>query len=173
MKYVMLSCFVCFRFFFVMTEDPPDVLERLKSYVIVNKYNNQLALIRDGTIIKIYPVGTGRTRDLTPEGQFTVIHRAKNPYYVAKDIPGGSPNNPLGTRWLGFDALGTYGTKYGIHGTNNPNSIGKYVSSGCIRMYNKDVEELYDQVPSGSTIYIVTSPKSFEEIAKIKGWVTS
>ena len=59
--------------------------------------------------------------------------KAKDPYYIAKNIPG-SPKNPLGSRWMGFNARGTDGSKYGIHGTNQPSSIGKYISQGCIRM---------------------------------------
>ena len=58
--------------------------------------------------------------------------KAKDPYYIAKDIPGGSPKIHLGQG--GLDARGTDGSKYGIHGTNQPSSIGKYISQGCIRM---------------------------------------
>ncbi|MGM9987055.1 MAG: L,D-transpeptidase [Bacillaceae bacterium] len=148
-----------------------DFLRIDRPVLIVNKQNNKLAFIRGGKIVKVYPVATGKTKELTPEGTFTIIQRAKNPYYIAKNIPGGDPRNPLGTRWLGFDALGTDGTKYGIHGTNQPNSIGKYISKGCIRMYNKNVEELYEQVPSGSIVHIVRTPETFEQIGKKKGWI--
>ncbi|HDX9580030.1 TPA: L,D-transpeptidase [Bacillus pseudomycoides] len=137
--------------------------------IIVNKQTNRLAYIQDGKIQNTFPVGTGKTNDLTPEGTFDVVMKAKNPYYIAKDIPGGSPENPLGSRWIGFNARGTDGSKYGIHGTNNPRSIGKYISQGCIRMHNKDVEYLYDRIPIGTKVWVVKSKKSFKQLAKEKG----
>jgi hypothetical protein len=137
--------------------------------IIVNKQTNQLAYINDGKIQNTFPVGTGKTNELTPEGTFDVVMKAKNPYYIAKNIPGGSPKNPLGSRWIGFNARDTDGSKYGIHGTNQASSIGKYVSQGCIRMYNKDVEYLYDHIPIGTKVWIVKSKKSFQQLAKEKG----
>ncbi|MCP8967014.1 L,D-transpeptidase [Ectobacillus ponti] len=138
-------------------------------YIIVNKQTNKLAYVNGGKIQRIFPVATGKTSDLTPEGEFDVVTKARNPYYIKKNIPGGSPENPLGTRWIGFNARGTDGTKYGIHGTNAPGSIGKYISQGCIRMYKKDVEYLFDQIPIGTKVLIVKSPKSFEQLARENG----
>lgn len=60
-------------------------------FIIVNKQTNKLAYIDDGKIQKVFPVATGKTNDLTPEGTFDIILKAKNPYYIAKNIPGGSP----------------------------------------------------------------------------------
>jgi lipoprotein-anchoring transpeptidase ErfK/SrfK len=141
-------------------------------YIIVNKQSNKLAYIDEGMIQKVYPVATGKTNDLTPEGEFDVVMKAKNPYYIKKNIPGGSPKNPLGSRWIGFNARGTEGNKYGIHGTNNPSSIGKYISEGCIRMYKQDVEFLYDRIPIGTKVFIVKSNKSFEQLGKEKGAIS-
>ena len=138
-------------------------------YIIVNKQTNKLAYINQGKIQGVFPVATGKTNDLTPEGEFDVVRKAKNPYYIKKNIPGGSPKNPLGSRWIGFNARGTDGSKYGIHGTNAPSSIGKYVSEGCIRMHKKDVEYLYDRIPIGTKVLVVKTKKSFEQLAKEKG----
>ncbi|MBB5326170.1 lipoprotein-anchoring transpeptidase ErfK/SrfK [Anoxybacillus tepidamans] len=138
-------------------------------FIIVNKTTNQLAFIRNGKLESIYPVATGVTTALTPEGLFTVKVKAKNPYYRKKNIPGGAPNNPLGTRWIGFDAYGTDGRTYGIHGTNNPQSIGKYITQGCVRMHNRDVEALYEKVPIGAKVLIVRSKEPFALIAKRYG----
>lgn len=140
-------------------------------FVIVNKQTNTIAYIQGEEIRHQYSVATGRTDDLTPQGLFTIIVKAKDPYYRKSDIPGGSPDNPLGTRWMGFDAEGTDGRTYGIHGTNNDDSIGKYISNGCIRMHNAEVETLFDRVPSGTKILIVKTNKSFEELAKEYGAV--
>lgn len=141
------------------------------SFIIVNKATNKLAYIDDGKIQKVFPVATGKTNELTPEGTFDVVMKAKDPYYIAKDIPGGSPKNPLGSRWIGFNARGTDGSKYGIHGTNQPSSIGKYISQGCIRMKKNDVEYLFDRIPIGTKVWIVKSKKSFQQLAKEKGAV--
>jgi lipoprotein-anchoring transpeptidase ErfK/SrfK len=138
-------------------------------FLIVNKTNNQLAFIVNGEIESTFQVGTGKTTELTPEGLFNVTVKAKNPYYRKKNIPGGDPRNPLGTRWIGFDAKGTDGRIYGIHGTNQPSSIGKYISNGCIRMLSSQVEILYEKVPIGTKVYVVESNKSFQELGQEQG----
>ncbi len=142
---------------------------KLDQLIIVNKANNKLAFVKDGKIVEILPVATGKSNELTPEGFFTFIVKAKNPYYRKKNIPGGDPRNPLGTRWIGFDARGTDGRTYGIHGTNQPWSIGKYISNGCIRMNNRDVERLYDKIPLQTKVLVTMSSKSFATIAKEYG----
>ncbi|MCG7311954.1 L,D-transpeptidase [Priestia flexa] len=140
-------------------------------FIIVNKQTNELAYIEHGKVENVIKVGSGRTKDLTPEGEFTITVKATNPYYRKDKIEGGDPTNPLGLRWIGFDAKDTDGRIYGIHGTNQPNSIGKYVSNGCIRLRNERVVELYEKVPLGTKVWIVTSGKSFEDLAKEKGIV--
>ncbi|GMB07717.1 L,D-transpeptidase-like protein [Thermolongibacillus altinsuensis] len=137
--------------------------------LIVNKQTNQLAFIRNGKIENVYRVATGKTNQLTPEGLFTVTVKAINPYYRKKNIPGGAPNNPLGSRWIGFDAKGTEGRTYGIHGTNAPSSIGRYISQGCIRMHNREIEALFPKVPIGTKVAVVKSYQSFEQLGKQYG----
>jgi lipoprotein-anchoring transpeptidase ErfK/SrfK len=134
-------------------------------FLIVNKTTNEVAFIHDNKVQSISSAGTGKTEDLTPEGLFTITVKAKNPYYRKKNIEGGTAQNPLGTRWMGFDAEGTDGRIYGLHGTNNPQSIGRYVSNGCIRLQNETIESLYTQIPLGTKILIQSSSKSFEELA--------
>ena len=135
-------------------------------FIIVNKTINELAFVDDNRVQTVVSVGTGKKEDLTPEGLFTITVKAENPYYRKKDIPGGSPQNPLGTRWIGFDAEETDGRIYGLHGTNNPASIGHYVSEGCIRLQNEAIESLYPYIPIGTKIFVTSSSKSFEELAK-------
>lgn len=139
------------------------------SLIIVNKKTNELVLIDDGEIRLRTRVATGKTVDLTPEGLFTVKIKAVNPYYRKKDIPGGDHQNPLGSRWIGFDARGTDGRIYGLHGTNQPHSIGNYVSEGCIRLPKTPLESLYDMVLPGTKILITHSDKSFEQLASEAG----
>lgn len=140
-------------------------------FIIVNKSTNHLAFFNNGKLVIEVPVATGVTTDLTPEGEFTIIVKAKDPYYRKKDIPGGDPRNPLGARWIGFDAKGTDGRIYGIHGTNNPASIGHHVSHGCIRMRNDQIKELYELVPIGTKVLITRSSKGFWQLAKENGAV--
>lgn len=134
-------------------------------YVIVNVETNELAFIDDNQIKKIEKVATG-IGEATPIGEFTIIVKAKNPYYRKKNIQGGSPENPLGTRWIGFNAKETDGRIYGVHGTNQPESIGKKVSNGCIRMKNEVVEILYDKIPIGTKILVTNRDESFQQLAK-------
>lgn len=135
-------------------------------FVIVNKTTNELALIDDNKVQTVVSVGTGKTKELTPEGLFTITVKAEEPYYRRKDIPGGDPKNPLGSRWIGFDAEETDGRTFGIHGTNQPASIGKYVSQGCIRTQNEVISSLYPLIPLGTKILVTSTNKSFQQIAK-------
>lgn len=137
-------------------------------FIIVNKANLQLAYINEAEIKAIYPIASGFNKESTPEGMFTVVVKAEHPYYRKKNIPGGSAENPLGARWIGLDAKGTDGRTYGIHGTNQPESIGKYASAGCIRMKNSDVITLYHHIPVGTKVWVVDTTKSFEYLAKTK-----
>lgn len=138
-------------------------------FVIVNKTTNELALIDENKVQTVVSVGTGKTKELTPEGLFTITVKAKDPYYRRKDIPGGDPKNPLGSRWIGFDAEETDGRTYGIHGTNQPASIGRYVSQGCIRTQNEVISSLYPFIPLGTKILVTSTSKSFEQLAKEYG----
>ena len=98
------------------------------------------------------------------------MNKIKNRPYYTGNIPGGDPRNPLGSRWLGINANGTRGTTYAIHGNNNPDSIGGYVSSGCVRMHDSEVEWLFNQVPVNTPVIITTSGNSFDSIAASNGY---
>ncbi|KKK39058.1 hypothetical protein WQ57_04530 [Mesobacillus campisalis] len=142
-------------------------------FIIINKSNNQLAYYKQSKLVRTFKVGTGRQPSYTPEGKFKVVNKIKNRPYYSGNIPGGDPRNPLGNRWLGLNARGTWGTTYAIHGNNNPNSIGGYVSGGCIRMYDEEVEWLYNQVSVNTPVIITTSKSSFNSIAAANGYKVS
>jgi LysM repeat protein len=120
--------------------------------VFVDKSQNILMLKSDDEIVKVYGVSTG-TNNSTPIGAFKIAVKQKNPVWFSsgKVIPPESPDNVLGTRWMGFDNP----PDYGIHGTTEPQNIGKQVTAGCVRMRNADVEELYDLLPEGTQVTIV------------------
>ncbi|WP_169823883.1 L,D-transpeptidase family protein [Bacillus marinisedimentorum] len=123
-------------------------------WIEVSKSKHLVTLYDGDRILFQEKAATGKSDDLTPTGTFQVIAKLENPWYSPKGITGGSPDNPLGTRWLGLSVPGTSGEKYGIHGTNNPSSIGKDVSLGCIRLDNRNVEWLFDRVPLGTKVVI-------------------
>lgn len=106
--------------------------------ISVSLSNKKLQLYRRGSLVKPYPVGIGKMLTQTPIGEFVIVNREPN------------PGGPYGAMWLSLSKLG-----YGIHGTNNPASIGKAVSKGCIRMHNNDVLELARQVPNGTKVTII------------------
>ncbi|MFY4775343.1 L,D-transpeptidase family protein [Metabacillus sp. RGM 3146] len=139
-------------------------------FIVINKAVNKLAYYENSQQKRVFKVGTGRNQSLTPEGKFKIVQKIVNRPYYKEHIPGGDPRNPLGNRWMGLNARGTWGTTYGIHGNNNPSSIGGYVSSGCVRMYDNEVEWLYNQVPLNTPVIITTSSKSFDSIAKSNGY---
>jgi lipoprotein-anchoring transpeptidase ErfK/SrfK len=118
----------------------------------VDVSENQLTLFTDGERLKSYSVATGRRGHETPLGTFKIVNKLEDPvwYKTGAVVASGSPENILGTRWLGFSLEG-----YGIHGTTLPETIGTHASEGCIRMLNRDVEELYSIVPAGTFVALV------------------
>ncbi len=121
--------------------------------LLIDKSAFTLELLAENTPVKTYRVGLGKDSS-TPVGEFKILNRLKNPtwYHEGKVLPSGNPENPLGSRWMGFDIK-----SYGLHGTIDPASIGKSESLGCIRMMNADVEELFELVPVGTPVRIVES----------------
>lgn len=117
----------------------------MPQYLIrVSLAKRKLYLYKNGKRIKTYPVGVGKIATQTPQGNFHIINKVPYP-----DSYVGGPITVFGTVWMGLSK-----PHYGIHGTNKPSSIGKFVSQGCIRMYNKDVEELAKIVPIGTPVQI-------------------
>jgi ribosomal protein S4E len=160
----LLFIFVCL-FSLLSTNHITEASTTHNQLIIINKSINQLAFYDNGKLVKTFKVATGRKPSYTPEGKMKIVNKIKNrPYYTGK-IEGGDPSNPLGDRWLGLNARGTWGTTYAIHGNNNPESIGTYASSGCIRMYNKDVRWLFDQIKVNADVVITSSNKTFDQIA--------
>ena len=114
---------------------------------------SRLLLLYDGDKrLAMYPLGLGKASTPTPRGYYKIEEKVVNPSWIDPndpeyEIPSGA-DNPLGYRWMQI-----FGN-YGIHGTNRPESIGNYVSNGCIRMKEADVEKLYDAVEVGTPVEI-------------------
>jgi lipoprotein-anchoring transpeptidase ErfK/SrfK len=135
----------------------------VKRVIVVSLEDRKLALVEDGQVKKVYTVAVGKPSTPSPAGTYTIARRVKNPTYSHDGktiLPG--PGNPVGTRWMGLSVRG-----YGIHGTNEPKSIGKAASHGCIRMARKDLEEMYEMVSVGDTVELVGERN--EETAQLFG----
>jgi len=115
------------------------------------------SLYIDGVFVRRFPVGIG-PGNATPVGTYTISTKVANPdwYYDGKRIPFGHEENILGTRWMGFSTteLNGQGAGLGVHGTAYPESVPGRQSKGCVRMQNKDVEELFDFMPQGGKVEI-------------------
>lgn len=125
---------------------------KAKFSIAIDKSQDILTLKSNGEIVKTYRVSTGKDMS-TPVGAFAITNKIVNPPWYPSGggmIPAGDPKNVLGSRWLGISK-----PSYGIHGTTDPESIGKNVTEGCVRLKNSDVEELYAIVPEGTEVVIV------------------
>jgi len=129
--------------------------------IVVSIPDRKIALFENGRLVKIYPIAVGKQTTPSPSGSFHIASRIIQPtWYHPGKVVGPGPANPLGTRWM---SLGYKG--YGIHGTNRPQSIGKAASHGCIRMRNKDVEDLFARVSIGDSVDLVTEVD--DQLAKV------
>jgi lipoprotein-anchoring transpeptidase ErfK/SrfK len=128
--------------------------------IVVKTQERRLYLILDSGHAMRYPVGVGKAGkqwEGTTKIDGKYLHPAWSPPdEVRRDKPnmpdvihGGSPRNPMGVA-----AMTLAGGEYAIHGTNVPNSVGGYVSYGCIRMLNDDISDLYQRVPIGTTVTV-------------------
>lgn len=128
----------------------------------INLASRLLTLYQGDVGIRMYPVAPGKPDSPTPLGRRKVVEMIVNPEWIDPDdpknpIPSG-PDCPLGYRWIGI------GGNYGIHGTNNPRSIGSYASHGCVRMWEKDVEDLFQHIVMGIPVDIL-----YERVVLTKG----
>ncbi len=126
-------------------------------HVRVSKSTHTIDIFLGNTFVDHYKVGLGED-DSTPTGLWRVKNKLKNPTYYpprgGQIVSSDDPENPLGERWIGLegvegDAVGQL--RYGIHGTNEPNSIGQNASMGCIRLHNEDVESLFELLIVGKS----------------------
>jgi lipoprotein-anchoring transpeptidase ErfK/SrfK len=132
---------------------------KAQAVIVIHRGSNRLYLYKGVKLVRIFPVATGQAAWPTPLGHFQIVVKQKNPWWFpptqdswaagAKPVPPG-PGNPLGTRWMGLSAPGV-----GIHGTDEPWSIGHSESHGCIRMQVPSAEWLFNRVRIGTPVFIV------------------
>jgi lipoprotein-anchoring transpeptidase ErfK/SrfK len=127
--------------------------------IVINRALNRLYLYAGNKLQRTFAVATGQSSYPTPRGTWHIVVKYRNPWWYPplndtwarglKPVPPG-PSNPLGTRWMGLDSPGV-----GIHGTNNPASIGYSASHGCVRMQVRDSEWLFEHVDIGTTVFVL------------------
>jgi len=116
--------------------------------LVVSIPDRKLAVIENNAVVEVFAVAVGAPNSPSPTGTFTIVNRVANPtYYHPGKVIAPGPQNPIGTRWIGLNHKG-----YGIHGTDEPSSIGYAKSRGCIRLRNADVERLFDRVRTGDVV---------------------
>jgi len=131
---------------------------RAGTIVIVTQARELYYVLGRGRAVR-YPVGVGKA-GMAWHGHASVAEKYRHPAWRAPPdiagghygpvIPGGSPRNPMGAAVLGLSR-----GNYAIHGTNNPSSVGKFVSHGCIRMHNADILDLYARAQIGTEVYVL------------------
>ena len=131
-----------------LASDATTVITTAPRRIIVSIADRRLVVVENNEILAAFPVAVGAPTSPSPVGTFTVINRVTNPtYYRPGTVIAPGPRNPIGTRWIGLSRKG-----YGIHGTDEPSSIGYAKSHGCIRLRNADVERLFTQVRDGDVV---------------------
>jgi lipoprotein-anchoring transpeptidase ErfK/SrfK len=140
---------------------PPVTPKTIGPVILIRRSANKLTLYNGMKVVRTFTVATGQNIYPTPLGRFQIVVKWKNPWWYPptqdswakglKPVPPG-PNNPLGTRWMGLSAPGV-----GIHGTDEPASIGYSLSHGCIRMLVPQAEWLFNHVDIGTPVFIISA----------------
>ncbi|MGP1387753.1 MAG: L,D-transpeptidase family protein [Thainema sp.] len=131
----------------------PDPIAKIE--LVIRLRDRKVYVYERDQVKATFPIAIGRSGWETPTGEHQVLQMIKDPSWQnpfnGTVIPAG-PDNPLGTRWIGF---WTDGQNYiGFHGTPNENSVGTAASHGCIRMYNRDVVQLFEMVEVGTVVRV-------------------
>lgn len=138
------------------TPAPPPENSAQDISLVIKLSDRRVYVHRAGKVETSYPIAVGKKGWETPTGTFKILQMQRDPSWehpwTGQVIPPG-PNNPLGNRWIGF---WTDGKNFiGFHGTPNERLVGQAVSHGCIRMRNRDVMALFEQVRVGTPVTVV------------------
>lgn len=133
----------------------PEATLKRETKLVLDLSDRQVSVYRRQQRVTSYPVAIGQTGWETPSGSFRVLEMQRDPKWqhpITGEVIPASPANPLGKRWIGFLQEGR--AQIGFHGTNQEELIGQAVSHGCVRMRNRDVVALYEQISLGTSIEV-------------------
>lgn len=138
----------------ILQQSPIAVMVR-QTRLIIRLKSRTLELYEADTLVKRYDIAVGQDNWETPIGHFAVLDMRRDPVWehpITKEAVETGPDNPLGTRWIGFayDA----GYHIGIHGTNQEELVGQAVSHGCVRMRDEEIQQLFAQLAIGTPITV-------------------
>ncbi|WP_293342981.1 L,D-transpeptidase [Microcoleus sp. CAWBG58] len=132
---------------------PQNAIEEVR--LVLKLRERRVYVYRKNKVQASFPVAVGKGGWETPTGNFKITHMIKDPVWehpwTGELVPAG-PDNPLGSRWIGFWTDGK--NVIGFHGTPNPESIGRAASHGCVRMFDKDAQALFEKVAVGTPVIV-------------------
>jgi L,D-transpeptidase ErfK/SrfK len=151
---------------------PPDLLDAKGLQLVLDRTHRQLMVLSDGVLTHRFPAAVGTEGWETPAGRHRVLQKIHEPVWthpVTGENIGQGKRNPLGSRWIGFyrDCKGRSGwdgeqyldidgcTVAGFHGTPYRWTVGRAVSHGCVRLYEENVQELFDMVRLGTRVIVI------------------
>lgn len=126
-----------------------------KTKIVIRLQSRKLELFEGDRLIKTYDIAVGQDDWETPIGYFAALDLQTNPVWqhpITREAVETGPDNPLGTRWIGFSSYD--GFPIGIHGTNQEELVGQAVSHGCVRMRDRDIQEVFEDVAIGTPIIV-------------------
>lgn len=132
---------------------PENAIEEVR--LVLKLRERRVYVYRKNKVQASFPVAVGKDGWETPTGNFKVMQMIKDPVWehpwTGELVPAG-PDNPLGSRWIGFWTDGK--NVIGFHGTPTPESIGRAASHGCVRMFDKDAQALFEKVAVGTPVIV-------------------
>ena len=123
--------------------------------LVIRLESRTLEFHEGGKLVHSYDIAVGQTDWETPVGHFAVLDMRRNPVWehpITREAIATGPDNPLGTRWIGFAYDGGY--HIGIHGTNQEELVGQAVSHGCVRMREEDIQTVFNEIAIGTPITV-------------------
>ncbi|MEG3847116.1 L,D-transpeptidase [Microcoleus sp. herbarium19] len=139
-----------------LPQEPKPAVNPIEEVRLVLRLRQRRVYVyRQNKVQVSFPVAVGKGGWETPTGNFKITHMIKDPVWehpwTGELVPAG-PDNPLGSRWIGFWTDGK--NVIGFHGTPNPESIGRAASHGCVRMFDKDAQALFEKVAVGTPVIV-------------------
>ena len=139
----------------IVLEQSPIAVMVKQTKVVIRLESRKLELYEADELVKSYDIAVGQDDWETPVGDFTVVDMRRDPVWqhpITKEAVEAGPDNPLGSRWIGFAFDSGY--HIGIHGTNQEELVGQAVSHGCVRMRDEEIQELFTELAIGTPITV-------------------